>query len=138
MVATPAASRVAVSAHVGDRGDAVLVFCGGLIPVTRRPILDQLSWATPARWGFATTASTTDLRVIAPLTPQNETLWSHHPGRWLLNMTMLIALGAVLAGWVRWRIRVGRRITHRPPPRQTTMITLTSATYADAAPAVQA
>ena len=37
-----------------------------------------------------------------------------------------------------WRIRVGRRITHRPPPRQTTMITLTSATYADAAPAVQA
>ena len=44
---------------------------------------------TPARWGFAATASTTDLRAITPLTPQNETLWSHDPVRWLLNMTLL-------------------------------------------------
>jgi hypothetical protein len=83
-----------------------MVFCGGLIPVTGRPILNQLSWAIPARWGFAATASTTDVRVIAPMTPQNETLWSHDPGRWLLNMTVLIALGAVLAGWLRWRTRL--------------------------------
>jgi hypothetical protein len=92
-----------------------MVFCGGMIPVTGRPILDQLSWAIPARWGFAATASTTDLRAIAPLTPQNETLWSHDPGRWLLNMTLLIALGAVLAGCVRWRTRLGAAppISHR-------------------------
>jgi ABC transport system ATP-binding/permease protein len=83
-----------------------MVFCGGLIPVTGRPILDQLSWTIPARWGFASTASTTDLRAIAPLTPQSETLWSHDVSRWLLNMTMLIALGAILAGWARWRIRL--------------------------------
>jgi ABC-type multidrug transport system ATPase subunit len=84
-----------------------MVFCGGLIPVTGRPILDQLSRAIPARWGFAATASTIDLRAIAPLTPQNETLWSHDPGGWLLNMTLLIALGAVLAGCIRWRTRLG-------------------------------
>ena len=84
-----------------------LVFCGGLIPVTGRPILDQLSRAVPARWGFAATASTTDLRAITPLTPQNEALWSHDPGWWLLNMTLLIALGAVLAGCIRWRTRLG-------------------------------
>jgi ABC-type multidrug transport system ATPase subunit len=84
-----------------------MVFCGGLIPVTGRPILDQLSWAVPARWGFAATASTTDLRAISPLTPQNETLWSHHPSWWLLNMTLLIALGAVLAACTRWRLRLG-------------------------------
>jgi ABC-type multidrug transport system ATPase subunit len=84
-----------------------MVFCGGWIPVTGRPILDQLSWAIPARWGFAATASTTDLRSIAPLTPQNETLWSHEPGRWLLNITLLIALGVVLAGCIRWRTRLG-------------------------------
>ena len=83
-----------------------MVFCGGLIPVSGRPILDQLSWAIPARWGFAATASTTDLRAIAPMTSQNETLWSHDLGRWLLNMTVLIALGAVLVGFVRWRIRL--------------------------------
>jgi ABC transport system ATP-binding/permease protein len=83
-----------------------MVFCGGLIPVTGRPILDELSWAVPARWGFAATASTTDLRAISPLTPQNETLWSHHVGWWLLNMTLLIALGGVLAGCTRWRLRL--------------------------------
>jgi hypothetical protein len=84
-----------------------MVFCGGLIPVSGRPILDQLSWAIPARWGFAATASTTDLRAIAPMTSQHETLWSHDLGWWLLNMTGLIALGAVLVGFVRWRIRLG-------------------------------
>jgi ABC-type multidrug transport system ATPase subunit len=83
-----------------------MVFCGGLIPVTGRPILDQLSWAVPARWGFAATASTTDLRAISPLTPQNETLWSHHVGWWLLNMTVLTVFGAVLAGCIRWRTRL--------------------------------
>ena len=30
-----------------------LVFQGGMIPVTGRIVLDQLSWVTPARWGFA-------------------------------------------------------------------------------------
>jgi ABC transport system ATP-binding/permease protein len=84
-----------------------MVFCGGLIPVTGRSVLDQLSWAVPARWGFAATASTTDLRAISPLTPQNETLWSHDAGVWLLNMTLLVALGAVLAGCTRWRLRLG-------------------------------
>ena len=83
-----------------------MVFCGGLIPVTGRPVLDQLSWVIPARWGFAATASTTDLRTIAPLAPQNETLWSHDPSWWLLNMTTLIALGAVLAGYTRRRTRL--------------------------------
>ena len=38
-----------------------LVFSGGLIPVTGRIVLDQMSWVTPARWGFAATASTVDL-----------------------------------------------------------------------------
>lgn len=77
-----------------------------MIPVTSRPVLDQLSRAIPARWGFAATASTTDLRTIAPLLPTKETLWSHH-ARWcLLDMTALIVLGAVLAACVRWRIRL--------------------------------
>ena len=31
-----------------------LVFSGGMIPVTGRIVLDQMSWVTPARWGFAT------------------------------------------------------------------------------------
>jgi ABC-type multidrug transport system ATPase subunit len=83
-----------------------IVFCGGMIPVTGRLVLDQVSWVIPARWGFAATASTTDLRTIAPLLQTNEALWSHHIGWWLLDMTALIVVGAVLAGCVRWRIRL--------------------------------
>ena len=70
-----------------------IVFCGGMIPVTGRLVLDQLSWAIPARWGFAASASTTDLRTIAPLLQTNDTLWSHHVGWWLLDMTALILWG---------------------------------------------
>jgi hypothetical protein len=46
-----------------------IVLCGGLIPVTGRVGLDQLSWLLPTRWGFAATASTVDLRAIAPSAP---------------------------------------------------------------------
>jgi hypothetical protein len=55
-----------------------LVFSGGMIPVTDRLVLDQLSWLTPARWGFAATASTVDLirLVPGPLTPQ-DSYWKH-------------------------------------------------------------
>jgi len=81
-----------------------LVFSGGLIPVTGRVVFDQLSWAIPARWGFAASASTTDLHTIAPLVHSNETLWMHEIGWWLLDMTLLILLGAVLAGCARWHI----------------------------------
>ena len=43
-----------------------LVFCGGMIPVAHRLLLDQLSWFTPARWGFAASASTVDLTKLVP------------------------------------------------------------------------
>jgi ABC-type multidrug transport system ATPase subunit len=86
-----------------------LVFQGGMIPVTGRIVLDQLSWFTPARWGFAATASTIDLLrlVPGPLTPQ-DSHWRHTPGAWWFNMAML---GAVCVGYlalVRWKIRLPR------------------------------
>jgi hypothetical protein len=83
---------------------ASMVFSGALIPVTGRLVLDEVSWIVPARWGFAATASTADLRNITPLMPQNETLWSHTATCWLFDMSMLIAQGVLLAALVRWRI----------------------------------
>jgi ABC transport system ATP-binding/permease protein len=83
-----------------------IVFSGGLIPVTGRLVLDQLSWVIPARWGFAASASTVDLSNVAPLTPANETLWTHDATAWLVNMITLCALGIVMAAIVRWRIRL--------------------------------
>ena len=81
-------------------------FCGGLIPVSGRMVLDQLSWLMPARWGFAAAASTVDIRAVAPLTPANETLWTHSLRWWALDMAALLFLGIVLAAFTRWRIRL--------------------------------
>jgi ABC transport system ATP-binding/permease protein len=84
-----------------------LVFQGGMIPVTGRLVLDQLSWVTPARWGFASTASTIDLLrlVPGPLTPQ-DSHWRHTPSAWLFNMAMLGAICVAYISFVRWKIRL--------------------------------
>ncbi|MGE2729871.1 ATP-binding cassette domain-containing protein, partial [Mycolicibacterium vaccae] len=84
-----------------------LVFSGGMIPVTDRLVLDQMSWATPARWGFASSASTIDLirLVPGPLTPQDRH-WEHTSGAWLFDMAMLALISIFYLGYVRWRIRL--------------------------------
>ena len=84
-----------------------LVFSGGMIPVTDRIVLDQMSWATPARWGFAASASTVDLirLVPGPLTPQ-DTHWKHTSGAWLFDMAMLAVISVFYITFVRWRIRL--------------------------------
>ncbi len=83
-----------------------IVFSGGLIPVTGRTGLDQISRAFPARWGFAASASTTDLLHIAPLSPADDRLWAHDPGRWLFDMAMLAVLAAAMLAVTRWRLRL--------------------------------
>jgi ABC-type multidrug transport system ATPase subunit len=84
-----------------------LVFSGGMIPVTGRIVLDQLSWVTPARWGFAASASTVDLikLVPGPLTPK-DALWEHSAKAWWFNMGMLAAISVVYLTFVRWKIRL--------------------------------
>ncbi len=86
-----------------------LVFSGGMIPVTDRLVLDQLSWATPARWGFAASASTVDLvnLVPGPLTPKDR-WWEHTARVWWFDMAMLAVLSLVYLGLVRFRIRLPR------------------------------
>jgi ABC-type multidrug transport system ATPase subunit len=83
-----------------------IVLAGGLIPVTGRLVLNQLSWALPARWGFAASASTVDLRHLVAVVPANETLWTHDPTWWLLDMIILMLLGVAIIGFIRWRIRL--------------------------------
>ena len=84
-----------------------LVFSGGMIPVTDRLVLDQLSWLTPARWGFAASASTVDLinLVPGPLTPKDR-WWEHRASVWWFDMAMLAALSVGYLVLVRWRIRL--------------------------------
>ena len=84
-----------------------LVFSGGMIPVTNRLGLDQMSWATPARWGFAASASTIDLTHLEP-GPQvpKDGHWHHNAGTWWFNMGMLAAISVFYLSFVRWKIRL--------------------------------
>ncbi len=88
---------------------AQLVLCGGMVPVTGRLGLDQLSFVMPARWGYAAAASTVDLRHTVPdsLLSQDR-LWQHTLQTWLLDMGMLAALSLVYLGFVRWKIGLRR------------------------------
>ena len=88
---------------------AQLVLCGGMVPVTGRLGLDQLSFAMPARWGYAAAASTVDLRNLVPgsLVSQDR-FWQHASKIWLLDIGMLAALSLFYAGFVRWKIRLRR------------------------------
>jgi hypothetical protein len=83
-------------------------------------VLDQLSWVVPARWGFAASASTIDLRRVDPTVRVRDPLWSHDLRSWLLAMGLLCALGMVVAVMVRWRLRLAalcryiRRVAREP------------------------
>jgi ABC-type multidrug transport system ATPase subunit len=86
-----------------------LVLAGGMVPVTGRIFLDQLSWLLPSRWGYAASASTVDVRLLVPGSlVQQDSHWAHTPGAWLLDMGMLVALSVSYAAIVRWRIRLRR------------------------------
>ncbi|WP_204808188.1 FHA domain-containing protein [Mycobacterium riyadhense] len=87
-----------------------LVFSGGMIWVTDRFLLDQLSWATPARWGYAASCSTVDIEklVPGPVKPKDQH-WVHKPSAWLFDMAMLGVLCVVYSGIVWWKIRLRRR-----------------------------
>lgn len=73
---------------------AQLVLCGGLISITGRPVLAQLAWAMPARWGYAAAASSTDVRAVVPASP-DDSLWAHDGATFALNLTFLMVLGLV-------------------------------------------
>ena len=86
-----------------------LVLCGGMVPVTNRIGLDQMSWAVPSRWGYAAQASTVDLWTIepGPLAPKDRH-FKHTAGTWLFDVGMLVLLTVVYAGVVGWRSRLKR------------------------------
>ena len=72
---------------------AQLVLCGGMVPVTGRLGLDQLSVFMPARWGYAAAASTIDLRTLVPgAEVPRDRFWEHTTKIWLLDMGMLAGL----------------------------------------------
>lgn len=83
---------------------AQLVLCGGVIPVTGRVGLEQISWLAPARWGYASAAASTDLRTVVAGAPE-DVLWSHHPVAWLGGLVAMLLLSTIFALLTRRLLR---------------------------------
>lgn len=94
---------------------AQLVLCGGLFPVTGRPVLEQLAWITPSRWGYAGAAGVTDVQTIFTRPGPDgqdvilgdgvdDALWQHEPMFFLLALAMLTVLGIALAAVALWKV----------------------------------
>jgi ABC-type multidrug transport system ATPase subunit/pSer/pThr/pTyr-binding forkhead associated (FHA) protein len=107
---------LAVSAWIdnADRGMPLLVLLAmlqfilssALLQIQDSPVLAQLSWFVPARWGFALGASTLGLRSgpgAPPPYTEAEPLWDHTAGTWLVDLgavaavtVLFVVLAAVL------------------------------------------
>lgn len=88
-----------------------LVLCGGMgIPVTGRFGLNQLSFVTPGRWGFAAGASSVDFPhlVKVPQVPTDDRWWQHSKHIYLFDMGMLALLSVAYVVYIRWHIRLKR------------------------------
>jgi ABC-type multidrug transport system ATPase subunit len=85
-----------------------LVLAGGMIPVTGRAGLNQLSWMTPARWGYAAGASSIDFPNLVKVKqiPTNDPIWQHSKHIFVLDMAMLALLSLFYSLYVRWHIRL--------------------------------
>ncbi|MGW5105698.1 ATP-binding cassette domain-containing protein [Nocardia sp. NPDC004123] len=87
---------------------AQLVMAGGMIPVTGRVVLDQLSWLFPSRWGYSAGASTVDLpNLSASAAAQQDHFWKHTVGAWALDVSVLGVIAVLLAlfTWSRLRLK---------------------------------
>ncbi|MEV6431573.1 FHA domain-containing protein [Nocardia sp. NPDC051463] len=89
---------------------AQLVMAGGLIPVTGRVVLEQLSWLFPARWGYAAGASTVNVREVF-LNAQPDTLWQHKSDIWGMDVALLVAITLILAIFTWRRLRLKKSAT---------------------------
>ncbi|ORW03985.1 ATP-binding cassette domain-containing protein [Mycobacterium kyorinense] len=89
-----------------------LVLCGGMgIPVTGRFGLNQLSFVTPGRWGFAAGSSSIDFPslVKVPQIPTYDRWWQHSKHIYVFDMAMLAALSIAYTVYIRWHIRLKRK-----------------------------
>ncbi len=83
-----------------------VILTGGVFAIAGKVGLEQVAWLSPSRWGYALTASTSNLNKIFPSAPGNpiDHLWDHTGRQWLTNMVALAALGVLFAVLAWWRL----------------------------------
>ncbi|WP_067673939.1 FHA domain-containing protein [Nocardia miyunensis] len=91
---------------------AQLVLTGGLVRLVGTPVLQQLAYLAPARWGFGAGAATIDLDTLTPHEGAADPLWKHSLGTWLTDMGFMAGLAAIFLAlaWYRlYQMRPRRR-----------------------------
>ncbi|WP_102417133.1 ATP-binding cassette domain-containing protein [Mycobacterium sp. 4858] len=83
---------------------ASALFNGSLVQLVSKWGFQEISWFVPARWGFAASASTVDLRRVDALAADSQT-WTHYSGWWVFDMTMLVLFGVAATGFTLYRLR---------------------------------
>ncbi len=86
-----------------------VMLCGALIPLSVG--LKLIASVAPARWGFASAASTINLNAILPPGSKADALWVQKPSTWLLAIgaqVILAVLFALIAWWRLIQISPGR------------------------------
>jgi hypothetical protein len=79
-----------------------LVLSGGLFELDGQAILEQVSWLSPTRWGFAAGAGTVDLQTITRL---KDALWEHTASSWWRAILLLALQTVVLLAAARLTLR---------------------------------
>jgi hypothetical protein len=81
---------------------AQLVLCGGLFELDGQPVMEQIAWLFPTRWGLAAGASTVDLQKLIGL---QDPLWNHTTFAWWRSLFILLVLFAVFIAATRAALR---------------------------------
>jgi ABC-type multidrug transport system ATPase subunit len=84
-----------------------IVFCGALVHLDGKAVLDQISWLVPARWAFAAMAGTLNVSFLLPHKRGEslDPLWKQQFSTWLLDVGMMVVLTIVLIFLVERMLR---------------------------------
>jgi ABC-type multidrug transport system ATPase subunit len=75
---------------------ALFLLSGPLFKLGNKPVLREISYLTPTRWGFSALAATSNLRGLGGCSPADcEAAWRHSAGTWTGDMMVLALLTIV-------------------------------------------
>jgi ABC-type multidrug transport system ATPase subunit len=83
-----------------------VVFCGALVHLDGKPVLEQISWFVPARWALAAMAGTLNVGQLIPHTQDPpDPLWKQDVGTWTLDVGIMLVQVVVLSFLVARMLR---------------------------------
>jgi ABC transport system ATP-binding/permease protein len=83
-----------------------VVTTGGIFAVHGKPVIEEIAWFTPSRWGFAANAATTNLNVVGGYAANNnaDPAWNHTATAWIIDVAAMTALFVFYSGLTWWRL----------------------------------